>query len=150
VPPPPPASVPPRPAASQAASPAAPAAVPAPAARPGTPPPAPRAAPPASAPARGEAAAPRPAAPAPAAGGGVRIQIASLRSEAAARDEWARLQRLHPDLLGGLQLSLVTVELPGKGTFHRVRAGPLADAEAARSLCGKLALRKVGCLIVAP
>ncbi len=108
------------------------------------PPPAPV---PPPAPKPGAAVAPPP--PPPAAGD-YRLQLASLRSDEAARREWSRLKRLHTDLLGDLDLALIRVNIPGKGVYHRVRVGPLADAEAALSLCAKLALRKVGCLVAKP
>lgn len=89
------------------------------------------------------------AAPASAAtSGGIRVQLGSLRSPEAARDEWQRLKRLHSDLLGGLTAIAVRAEVPDKGTYYRVEAGPLADAAAASHLCGELKKRNLGCTIV--
>jgi len=80
-----------------------------------------------------------------------RIQIASVRSSKDARSEWKRLQRKNRDLLGGLQLSIDKADLGAKkGIYYRLRAGPVADAAAAKSLCAALKKRKVGCLIVRP
>ena len=80
-----------------------------------------------------------------------RVQLAAVRSLKRAQGEWDRLRRKNTDLLGNLALSVVKADLgPTKGMFYRLRAGPLADEAAARTLCAKLAARKVGCLIVRP
>ena len=79
------------------------------------------------------------------------IQIAAVRSPSRAEGEWKRIQRKHRDLLGKLKLSIIKADLgPKKGIYYRLRAGPVADETAARSLCATLKKRKVGCLIVAP
>jgi hypothetical protein len=79
------------------------------------------------------------------------IQIAAVRSPKGARGEWKRLQRKHRELLGKLKLSIVKADLgPKKGIYYRLRAGPVADERAARSLCAALKKRKVGCMIVRP
>lgn len=78
------------------------------------------------------------------------IQLAALRSEDAARQEWLRLTTKNRDLLGDLRLALVRVDLGAKGIFFRLRAGPLKDMAAARALCKSLAGRKVGCLVIRP
>ncbi|MEQ8710407.1 MAG: SPOR domain-containing protein [Rhodospirillales bacterium] len=97
-------------------------------------------------------AAPEKPAPAKAApsSGSWRIQVGALRDEAAARTEFTRLQRRHPDLLGSLGLSIMKVDIAGKGSFYRMRAGPLADGDAASALCGQLKAAKVPCLTVRP
>ena len=105
--------------------------------------------PPAAAPAPPPAAPP--AASGPAAGSGYRVQLASLRSEAEAREAWNRLKSRHSDLLGRLQLSLVRVDLGGgKGVFHRVQAGPLSEKMLADIVCSELKRRNVGCIVVQP
>lgn len=78
------------------------------------------------------------------------VQLAAVRTPERAREEWARLQKKHKILLGSLQLSLIRADLGTKGVFYRLRAGPLATQSAARKLCGELARRKVGCLIIRP
>jgi len=79
------------------------------------------------------------------------IQIAAVRSNELAKSEWARLKKLHGDLLGGYSLNIVRVDLGAdKGVFFRLRAGPVAGEDVAQALCQNLAKRKVGCLIVRP
>ncbi len=99
---------------------------------------------------------PQPAAPAPApaaashpkalAGGDWLIQLGALRSAADADREWGRIQRSNVDLLGSLKSDVVRVELGEKGTFWRLRAGPLSE-QAARQLCVDLKTRNQGCII---
>jgi hypothetical protein len=96
-------------------------------------------------------ATPKPAvaAPAPAAvAGGPRVQLASLRSPEAAREEWARLKRENPDLLGKLTAVAVRSDLGAKGVYYRIEAGPLADRTAAVRLCKALKERDFGCSLV--
>jgi len=141
----------PSPASEQAAAQAKPSPAPEPKSAPATPP--------ASAPQPKPVATPAPAA-ATAAAPTVqpsiadlvfRVQLAAVRSDAAAIDEWKRLQKKNEDLLGGLKLSVVRADLgPEKGIFYRLRAGPLNDEAEAKGLCEKLTERKVGCLIVRP
>ena len=143
------------------AAPSVPAAVAPPAAVAKETPPSPapeKAAPPASAPpVATEKATPTPpvAAVAPAAGraasaGAFRIQLASVGEKKAAENEWRRLSRANADVLGKLSPSVVKVDLPGKGTFHRLSAGPFSDRGAATEACETLHKRKVGCFVVAP
>lgn len=80
--------------------------------------------------------------------GGIRVQLGSLRSPEAARDEWQRLKRVNSDLLGRLTAVAVRAEVPDKGTYYRVEAGPLGDADAASRLCDELKKRNLGCTIV--
>lgn len=99
------------------------------------------------------ASAPRAASPPKpprAAGGRYRVQLASLRSEAAAKSTWARLSKRDADLFAGLRSSVVRVDLGRKGVFYRLQAGPLADEAAARALCSRAKQRKLGCIVVRP
>ncbi|MDE0800669.1 MAG: SPOR domain-containing protein [Rhodospirillaceae bacterium] len=76
------------------------------------------------------------------------IQIAALRSEEAVEGEWARIIKLHPNLLGMYTSKIVRADLGARGTFFRLRAGPLKDRTAAEKLCVSLAAQNVGCLVV--
>ncbi len=94
---------------------------------------------------------PKPA-PAPAAlaasANGPRIQLASVRTPEAAREEWARLKHDNPDLLGKLTANAVRADLGEKGIYYRVEAGPLTDKAAADRLCKALKERGLGCGLV--
>jgi len=86
--------------------------------------------------------------PAKAAASGYRIQIAAVRSAAAAEKEWSRLQKKHTDLLGGLNSMIEKADLGKKGIYYRIRAGMIAENTTAKDLCAALKQRKVGCIVV--
>ena len=105
----------------------------------------------AATPAKPAASAPKSAAPAAGtAGNGYRVQLAAVRSNKDARREWTRLRTRHSGLLGRLGHSVVRADLGDKGIYYRLRAGPLENKAAARTLCGELTKIKVGCLVVRP
>jgi hypothetical protein len=82
---------------------------------------------------------------APTAGGGSRIQLAAVKSEALAKSEWAKLQKAHPSLLGGLTLNVEAVDRNG-GKLYRIQAGPLSKAQA-KDLCTQLKAAKQDCIV---
>ncbi len=90
-------------------------------------------------------------APAPAqrvqSGGGFVVQIASARSDSEARSTFAALQRRFPDVLSGRTANIRAVELDGRGTFHRVRVGPLASRDDATALCQRLRQAGGDCVV---
>ena len=78
-----------------------------------------------------------------------RVQISSLRSEAALKRSWALLRTKHKDLLGALPLIVErTILGGGRGTYYRMQLGPLTSRGKASALCNKLKQRKLGCLVV--
>ena len=77
----------------------------------------------------------------------VQLQLGSLRSPEAARDDWARLKRENPDLLGKLTAVAVRTDLGDKGIYYRVLAGSFGEAAAAEKLCGELKRRNLGCIL---
>jgi hypothetical protein len=80
----------------------------------------------------------------PAKAGGRRIQLGSVRSEEAARQEWDRIKRSNSDLLGNLSVAPVRADLRDKGVFFRIQAGPVTDAD---RICRELKQRNIGCII---
>jgi len=76
---------------------------------------------------------------------GSRVQLGTVHSEEAARQEWDRIKRANPDLLGSIAVTPVRAETEDRGTLYRLVSGPVADAE---RLCGELKRRNVGCFIV--
>lgn len=81
-------------------------------------------------------------------GGSAKIQLASLKDQAAATATWNQLQKKFPEVLGGLQPSYEKVEIADKGTFIRLQAGPLKDRAEAQSACTALAAKNQGCIVV--
>jgi hypothetical protein len=138
------------PAAPKAAPAAAPKPAPAPAAQKPTPAPVTAAA---QAPAK-----PKPAAVAPAVHAaappkalpmgekGVRVQLASLHSDAEAKALGATLKRTYADLLGPLSFGVMEVDLGDRGHYFRVMFGPMTQADATR-ICDALKQRGAACLL---
>lgn len=78
--------------------------------------------------------------------GAVVLQLSSVKSEAAAAQEWKRLQAAHPALLGKLALSLETAAVQGT-TYYRVQTGPFASRAAAAQICTQLKSENQDCLV---
>ncbi len=114
-----------------------------------TPPPAKMAAKPAPKPSMDALVKEAALAPQPSAGRGspVQLQLDSVRTPEAAREDWARLKRENPDLLGRLTAVAVRTDLGDKGIYYRVLAGSFGDAAAAAKLCGELKRRNLGCVV---
>ena len=79
--------------------------------------------------------------------GAVRIQLGSVPSEQVAHSEWQRVSAKNADVLGGLSPNYVKADIPGKGTYFRIQAGPLQEAKAT-STCAALKSRAQPCMIV--
>ncbi len=79
-----------------------------------------------------------------------RVQVGAVRSEAAAEKEWARIVGKNKNLLGDLTLQVQKVDVTGKGTFFRIRGGPVTDKAKATGLCAKLKANKIPCIPVRP
>jgi cell division septation protein DedD len=84
----------------------------------------------------------------PAKGSGYLIQLVSSRSEVEAKAAWARLKSKNGDVLGSLSPTVAPADLGDRGTFYRLRAGPIATEAKAKSICRSLAERGVSCLLV--
>lgn len=83
----------------------------------------------------------------PVPGGKIRVQLASVKSEDGARQEWSRLQRAHPALLGGLELNVERFEKSAGEVYYRVQAGPLGDAASAKLICSELKQKNQACIV---
>ena len=80
----------------------------------------------------------------PAKTGGTRVQLGSVRSEDAARQEWDRIKRANADLLASVSATPIRADLGDKGVFYRIQTAPIADAD---RVCGELKRRNIGCII---
>jgi len=129
-------------ATSATPEPSAPAATPAsqPAAKAAKPPAPPKAATPAKPPTAHETASASKSGP-------VQVRLASVRTPEEAREEWAKLKRDNPDLLGKLTAVAVRTDLGDKGVYYRIQAGSFGDPAAAERLCGELKRRNLGCIL---
>ncbi len=73
------------------------------------------------------------------------IHLASYRSKKQAERGWSQIRRAHGGLLGEFDHSVARVKLGKKGTYYRLKAGPLPDASAAKDMCRKLKRRRQFC-----
>ena len=80
--------------------------------------------------------------------GSFRIQLGAFRTLAKARNHGQGLKRQHRSLLGRLDMVVERVDLGAKGIFYRLRAGPIANKQTARSLCRTLGKRRINCFLV--
>ena len=80
-------------------------------------------------------------------GGHGRVQLGAYRAEADAANGWNQLVVEARGLLGGLTPQIVSVDLPGRGRFYRLRAGPLDHGDA-NALCHRLKARGLPCMPV--
>lgn len=97
-----------------------------------------------------EPAAPVAAAPVADTGGGAGgfvVQIASAKSEGDAQASLRGLQRRFADVIGGQPANIKRVEIPGKGTFFRVRLGPMSSRDDAINLCTQLKSAGGDCVV---
>ena len=85
----------------------------------------------------------------PAAGGGWRVQLATVLNQGAGDAEWRRLRRLYREELAGLSLAVLPFSSAAGDTLYRVQAGPLSE-EAARTLCQNLKDRQQTCRLIRP
>lgn len=80
-----------------------------------------------------------------AASGAVALHLASYKQSANAERGWRQLSGANADLLGGTRPIVRQADVPGKGMFYRLYAGPIASMEDARALCRALKARNVYC-----
>lgn len=74
------------------------------------------------------------------------VQLAALSSEQAAREEWARLVRRWPDLLGGRHPEFSKVVHDGH-ILWRVRTGGFAGFSEATLFCERLRAKRASCSV---
>lgn len=73
------------------------------------------------------------------------VHLASYRSAKQAENGWKQISKAHGKLLGSLQHEVSRVRLGSKGTYFRLKAGPLQSVSKAKSLCSQLKRRRQFC-----
>ncbi len=76
------------------------------------------------------------------------VQLASVKSDQSARQEWTRLQKAHSELFDDLALDVQRADLGDRGIFYRIRTGPFPNRATARDMCAQIKAAKLGCLVV--
>lgn len=87
------------------------------------------------------------AATASAAGGDYLIQISSLPTEADAQKSYKNLSAKYGSVIGGRGMNIKAADVPGKGTYYRVRI-PAGSKDAAVSLCERYRTAGGSCMVV--
>lgn len=75
------------------------------------------------------------------------VQLASLQSEARAKDEWNRLQDRYGELLGDMHLLLDRADLGDRGIFFRMQTGPFPNRMTAKDMCNQLKAEALECIV---
>ena len=76
------------------------------------------------------------------------IQLASQRSETAAMSAWNRMERKVRSHVPIGQVAVMRADLPGRGTFYRLRLVGFADRGTARRYCQQLKRSRISCIVV--
>lgn len=92
---------------------------------------------------------PAPAAEASASSGTVSIQLGSFPNDGLAAAAWSKIKSANQGLLGEYSPSIKPAQIPGKGTWYRLRVGGFADKSAAADVCEALKAEGQACIIAA-
>lgn len=84
---------------------------------------------------------------APSSATGYAVQLASFRSEAEAALAWESVRSSHATTLQDREHLVQRAEVPGKGTYYRLRVGPMAGKSTAAALCNSLKAEGQDCYV---
>jgi hypothetical protein len=76
------------------------------------------------------------------------VQLSSTTSRHGAEQEWLKLKRNFPGLLGDKDLNVHQAVLERGGTRYRVRTGSFAEKAPARALCSEFRAKRQDCLVI--
>ena len=82
----------------------------------------------------------------PVASGDYFVQLASVKSESAAKSEWDNFVKKYSPLLNGVSHRVEKADLGAKGIFYRIQAGPIAKSNA-DNICGGIKSKGGSCLV---
>lgn len=77
------------------------------------------------------------------------VQVGAFRSQEEADAQWSKLQGKLSDFLAGKSDDIERADLGAKGVYYRLRIGPFASSDAAKTFCAGLKERGTDCLIKA-
>lgn len=78
------------------------------------------------------------------------LQVGSYPSSTLAQTSWRKMQSAHAGALSGLSEDIMTAQIPGKGTWYRLRIGPFATRAEAATKCAQLKAAGMTCIVSAP
>jgi hypothetical protein len=76
------------------------------------------------------------------------VQLSSTTSRHGAEQEWLKLKRNFPGLLGDKELNVHQAVLERGDTRYRVRTGSFAEKAPARALCSEFRAKRQDCLVI--
>ena len=77
------------------------------------------------------------------------IQLSAQTDPDVAQRLWNTMSQKHSDILGNLTPYIIKVQISGKGTIYRVRAGGFGERARGKRLCSRLKQRRVTCYVTA-
>jgi len=80
-------------------------------------------------------------------GGSVMIQLGSFPNDGLAASAWSKIKMSNQELLGSYSPLIKSAEIPGKGTWYRLRVGGFADKSAAQTVCEQLKATGQACIL---
>ena len=75
------------------------------------------------------------------------VQVGAFRSDGEAQNQWSRIQVKMGDYVDGKTIDVERADLGDRGVYHRLRIGPFASADEAKTYCAGLKERGQDCLI---
>jgi cell division septation protein DedD len=88
-----------------------------------------------------------PAATPAAASSSVSIQLGSFPTDVLAAAQWSKVLGANQGILGSYKPKFVSAEIPGKGTWTRLRVGGFADKSEAKAVCDQLIAAGQACIL---
>ncbi len=76
------------------------------------------------------------------------VHLASYRNRQGAIDGWSELRGRFGPVLNGLQPRVAEVDIEGRGTFYRLKAGPFANWASANETCDYLRAESWSCAVM--
>ncbi|MFZ4806471.1 MAG: SPOR domain-containing protein [Hyphomicrobiaceae bacterium] len=83
-----------------------------------------------------------------AAGGGLRVQIANVKTKVEAASIADRLQSENAADMTGRQVEVIETKAGSMGTIYRVKIGPFAEATQSQAFCAKVRNMGLDCMVV--
>ena len=77
------------------------------------------------------------------------IQLGSFPNASLAAAAWSKIKSSNQDLLADHSPAIRPAEIPGKGTWYRLRVGGFSDKAEAQTACQQLTTAGQACIIAA-
>lgn len=75
-----------------------------------------------------------------------KVQLFSSTDKAKVEKQWKSILQKQKALVSNMPMQIVPAEIPGKGTFYRLKVGAFETREMANALCVKLKKQKQDCI----